>query len=59
MEETQEIWEFNGGLKLQAHKKVSKETPIATLSPQKLYRLPVQQHIGEAGEVIVKVGDKI
>lgn len=59
MEATPQLWSFNGGLKLKANKKMSNGSPIATVAPQSHYVLPVQQHIGEAGEVIVKVGERV
>ena len=59
MEATQQLWAFNGGLKLKANKKMSNGSPIATVAPQSHYTLPVQQHIGEAGEVIVKTGERV
>ena len=59
MEATQQLWTFNGGLKLKANKKMSNGSPIVTVTPQSHYVLPVQQHIGEAGEVIVRVGERV
>lgn len=59
MENTQQLWKFNGGLKLKPHKNISNETPISKAAPQSHYTIPLQQHIGEAGEIIVKVGDHV
>jgi electron transport complex protein RnfC len=59
MEAMQKLQEFNGGLKLKANKKISSEKPIAQLLPQSKYIVPLQQHIGEAGEIIINVGDHV
>ncbi len=59
MENTQQLWKFNGGLKLKPNKKISNSSPIAPVASQNHYVLPVQQHIGEAGEVIINVGDRV
>lgn len=50
---------FNGGLKLDGHKKMSTTTAIKTAAlPEKLI-VPVQQHIGHAPEILVKVGEQV
>jgi electron transport complex protein RnfC len=59
MEATQKLQEFHGGLKLKANKNISSEKAIAQLSPQNKYIVPLQQHIGEAGEIIVSTGDRV
>jgi electron transport complex protein RnfC len=59
MENTQQLWKFNGGLKLKSHKKISNRKPISTVEPQSQYVVPLQQHIGQAGEIMVKVGDRV
>ena len=50
---------FHGGLQLEYHKELSCQTAIAECKPQKQYVIPVQQHIGEAGEVIVEPGQRV
>lgn len=50
---------FIGGLKLNGHKKISTVSPIkkATLPAQLV--IPLQQHIGHAPELLVKVGEHV
>ena len=50
---------FHGGLHLDYHKEMSKLSPIETCEPQARYVIPVQQHIGVAGEVIVEKGQRV
>lgn len=50
---------FHGGLQLEYHKELSTQTPIATCTPQQQYVIPVQQHIGAAGKVIVEQGQRV
>ncbi|VAW63051.1 Electron transport complex protein RnfC [hydrothermal vent metagenome] len=53
------LWQFHGGLKLQSHKAMSTARPVAkTHLPAKL-TLPVQQHIGDAANLLVSVGDSV
>ena len=59
MESAQQLWQFNGGLKLEPNKKTSSEKPISKIAPQSHYVLPLQQHIGEAGEVMVNIGSRV
>jgi len=54
-----QLWHFHGGLKLDSNKAMSTSTPIVKASLPKRLVIPVQQHIGEAGELLVKVGDKV
>ena len=50
---------FHGGLHLDYHKEMSKQSPIVACEPQARYVIPVQQHIGVAGEVIVEKGQRV
>ncbi len=50
---------FPGGLVLPGQKKRSTQTPIKKMPLSKTLVLPLQQHIGEAAEPIVNVGDKV
>ncbi len=56
---SQQLWHFHGGLKLDSNKAMSTRTPIIKASLPERLVLPVQQHIGEAGQLLVKVGDKV
>lgn len=53
------LYHFNGGLKLADNRAVSLACPArsAGIPPQLL--LPLQQHIGEPAECLVKVGDRV
>jgi electron transport complex protein RnfC len=53
------LYHFNGGLKLAANRAVSLACPArsAGIPPQLI--LPLQQHIGEPAECLVKVGDRV
>jgi electron transport complex protein RnfC len=51
--------DFRGGLHLDGHKGLSNGRPIAQPPLPKELVLPLQQHIGEAAEADVKVGDQV
>lgn len=54
-----ELWDFPGGVHPPQHKSLSNKTAIETIPlPEKLY-IPIKQHIGLDGEVIVNVGDRV
>ncbi len=53
------LWDFHGGLHLDDKKTMSLQADIAKLPVPDKVIIPIQQHIGEAPEVIVKVGDKV
>lgn len=53
------LWNFRGGLKLDGHKKLSMQQGILNVPLPKQLVLPMQQHIGEAAEPIVKIGDSV
>lgn len=50
---------FHGGVILEGHKSMSSETPVRPAPLPKTVLLPIRQHIGDAAELIVKVGDKV
>lgn len=53
------LWHFHGGLKLPSNKATSTNSPITkALLPKRLV-VPVQQHIGEVGKLLVEVGDSV
>lgn len=59
MAEPRRLWSFHGGLHLPDHKAESNGTPIqAPPIPDRL-TLPLQQHIGQAAEPLVRVGDTV
>lgn len=53
------LWDFPGGIHPQENKKQSNQKPIRTLHLPKFFYVPVVQHSGTAGELLVKVGDKV
>ena len=52
-------WRFHGGIHPAEHKKESSETPIERLEPASVYIVPVRQHSGDAGTIVVKAGDYV
>lgn len=55
----QVLSKFHGGLKLDGHKKISTTTAIKKAQLPELLIIPVQQHIGHAPDILVKVGDQV
>ncbi len=53
------LWHFHGGLHLEAHKRASTREPILLMRVPRWIILPLQQHIGEAAEPLVRVGDHV
>ena len=54
-----QLWDFHGGIHPPARKKQTSQAPIAQMPlPERLY-LPLRQHIGVAGKLLVKVGDLV
>ncbi|WP_198263422.1 electron transport complex subunit RsxC [sulfur-oxidizing endosymbiont of Gigantopelta aegis] len=53
------LWPFPGGLKLPGHKAESNQQSISTAEIPLQLSIPLTQHIGQAAEAIVKVGDKV
>jgi len=58
-EPTGALSQFHGGLKLEGHKHLSTRTPIALMPPQDRYIIPLMQHIGQAGDVLVHTGERV
>lgn len=52
-------WRFHGGIHPAEHKDESSETPIERLEPASVYIVPVRQHSGDAGTIVVKTGDYV
>lgn len=53
------LYTFHGGLRLPGHREITAATPIATAGIPPLLTLPLQQHIGEPAECIVKPGEYV
>ncbi|PSV12993.1 electron transport complex subunit RsxC [Photobacterium leiognathi subsp. mandapamensis] len=53
------LWDFHGGIHPAENKGLSNKSPIVNAGiPQELV-LPLKQHIGSKGDIIVAVGDKV
>ena len=50
---------FHGGLKLPHHKQMSTGEPVTQATLPAQLTIPLQQHIGETGKPLVKVGDRV
>lgn len=50
---------FNGGLVLDGHKELSTVQPVMPMAAVRHYIIPLQQHIGEISEPLVKVGEHV
>ncbi|WP_206484240.1 electron transport complex subunit RsxC [Thalassotalea sp. G2M2-11] len=53
------FWKFHGGIHPPEMKFLTKDKPIRPLAMPPELTIPVQQHIGEAGKLIVKAGDVV
>ena len=50
---------FHGGLQLPGHRDITANRPIGNVSIPPLLTIPLQQHIGDPGECLVKPGDAV
>jgi electron transport complex protein RnfC len=57
--EPQKLWHFHGGLALDDHKSESTGQPLLPMRVPSRLVLPLQQHIGEAAEPLVSVGERV
>ncbi|HDL6299219.1 TPA: electron transport complex subunit RsxC [Mannheimia haemolytica] len=57
--ETGKLWDFPGGIHPMENKSQSNSKPIRTLNLPKFFYMPLVQHSGWAGELLVKVGDVV
>ncbi|PHR83744.1 MAG: electron transport complex subunit RsxC [Colwellia sp.] len=53
------FWHFHGGIHPPEQKAITSAKPIKQLALPKQLILPLQQHIGRQGDLLVKVGDKV
>jgi electron transport complex protein RnfC len=53
------FWQFHGGIHPPEQKHLTSDKPIRSLPLPKQLVLPLQQHIGRQGDLIVNVGDKV
>ncbi len=54
-----DFWKYHGGIHPPEMKFLTTDKPIRPLAIPKELVLPIQQHIGNAGELLVKVGDSV
>ncbi|MCB1775166.1 MAG: electron transport complex subunit RsxC [Gammaproteobacteria bacterium] len=59
MAEQKSPWRFHGGLHLDHHKAESNTTPVRAIPLPPRLTLPMQQHIGQPAEPVVRVGDTV
>ncbi|MDP2716012.1 electron transport complex subunit RsxC [Rheinheimera sp.] len=53
------VWDFHGGIHPPTRKQQTSQKPIAVMPlPDRLY-LPLRQHIGVAGQILVHVGERV
>ncbi|WP_448566391.1 electron transport complex subunit RsxC [Thalassotalea ganghwensis] len=57
--EQNKFWKFHGGIHPPEQKFLTNSKPIRQLPLPSLLRVPIQQHIGEAGDILVAVGDSV
>jgi electron transport complex protein RnfC len=53
------FWKFHGGIHPPEQKFLTSDKPIRNLSLPKQLILPLQQHIGQAGKLLVAIGDNV
>ncbi|MGR2767883.1 electron transport complex subunit RsxC [Photobacterium ganghwense] len=54
-----QLWDFPGGIHPPENKKISNKTPITHAGIPDELVLPLKQHIGTKGDILVAVGDKV
>ena len=54
-----QLWKFHGGVHPEQHKTSSTRYPVQAARLPKRLTLPLNQHIGEPAEPVVKPGDKV
>ena len=54
-----QFWQFHGGIHPPGQKFLTTDKPIRPLTLPEQLVIPLQQHIGQAGELLVKTGDHV
>lgn len=54
-----QFWDFHGGIHPPEQKFLTSEKPIKQLALPKQLIIPLQQHIGQEGDLIVNIGDRV
>ncbi|MDU0356173.1 electron transport complex subunit RsxC [Paraglaciecola aquimarina] len=57
--DSEQLWDFTGGIHPKGHKQLSNRQPIAPLPIADHLYVPIKQHIGVEGHIIVKVGQHV
>ena len=57
--ENNQFWKFHGGIHPPEQKFLTNDKPIKPLHLPEMLIIPVQQHIGVPGDILVNVGDSI
>ena len=53
------VWRYSGGIHPPERKSRSNQAPIKTMPLVESYYVPLSQHAGESGRILVSVGDKV
>ncbi|ARD38511.1 electron transport complex subunit RsxC [Edwardsiella ictaluri] len=53
------LWDFTGGIHPPEMKQISSEIPLRRIPLPNLLIIPLQQHLGPEGELLVKVGERV
>lgn len=53
------LWDFHGGLHPDEHKRESSEAPLVNAGIPPFLVIPIKQHSGRIGRLLVKVGDHV
>ena len=56
---TESTWNFHGGIKLPGYKDMSTQNAISRMPSSDRYIIPLSQHMGADGEVLVAEGDAV
>ena len=59
LKSAESTWSFHGGLKLPGHKDMSTQLSISRMPASNRYVIPVNQHMGAEGRILVAAGDRV
>jgi electron transport complex protein RnfC len=57
--ERNHFWKFHGGIHPPQQKFLTNDKPIRHITMAEQFIIPLQQHIGSSGQLLVQVGDKV
>ncbi|WKS82637.1 electron transport complex subunit RsxC [Edwardsiella tarda] len=55
----EKLWDFKGGIHPPEMKQISSEVPLRRIPLPNLLIIPLQQHLGPEGDLLVKVGEQV